>query len=222
MRNYRAVMGLLAGLASVALGGGAAQATYAYTYAYTGPAFVANAGNVSMTLTLPAPLSGSTSYSGLPPGTTVATIKVTSTNPNGNFSLPVSNFAITTDASGNIASWSIWSNSSNISGAFPQSGTSHMAESVNTLSTTVPLPYGVKTHSATDFASIITDYKSCVGVSGCTISSTGQPMVTVYSGVETGAVGKWTLTRFVVGSGCGGGTGGSGGGGCNLREHEGE
>ncbi len=196
----------------------AGAATTTYTYTYTGPAFSTKNGNLSVVITTGALLSVNSSYSGLPAGTTVATIKVNGNGSAGMFSLPIQVFSVTTDSAGNIASWVIQADSNNFTKTTPATGTDHYASTVNTLSQTVALPKGYSTRSATDQGLYQTYYKSCTGVSGCTVSGTGQPYTVGYNGYITNTTGKWVITRSTSGGGCGGqsGTGCGGGGGGRL------
>ncbi len=209
-RFHQWLAGTAAAAALILLAANAVAGTaYTYTYAYTGPHFAGSSGYISVAITVPALLTPSSTYSGLPPGTSAANIRVWAPVAAGNFSLPVQTFAVSTDSAGNIASWIIQADSNNLTKTVPLVGTDHFASSTNTLSTTVTLPRAGMTRTSADQSWLITYYKSCTGVSGCWVSSGGQPYVTAFSGIVSPAVGKWTVTKNTVTSICSG-SGGSG------------
>lgn len=209
MRNRLIAICALLALAAIR-SESATTPNYVYQYNYVGPNFVGNAGVVTVSLTFSALLKPSTSYSGLPASTTSARINVTFANPLGNFSLPVQSFAVSTDAAGNIAAWSIAADANNLNRGYPQVGTDRAIQSVNTLSTAVPLPGQIKTHAASDAASVTNYFASCAGMKGCLLASNGQPYLSLFAGAVTTGGGKWTVSRMPA---SGGGSGGSSGGG---------
>jgi len=194
MRSSTVLAILLACAALAAPVASQAGAASAYTYTYSGPQFTGGTAHLAIALTVPAKLTPSTTYSGLPPGTTGATITVTTNTGATVFSVPLQTFAVSTDSAGNIASWFLFSDSNNLTTTFPAVGTDHQAYSINTLSTTVPIPGGVTGHYAYDQATIIIDYASCVGVSGCQLAGNGQPYVEPFAGIVNPASGTWKVT----------------------------
>jgi hypothetical protein len=191
MKTWIKTCGLLAGLAATVMASAPGFAASAYTYTYTGPDFTGQTAHLVITLTVPNPLAPSTTYSGLPTGTTNATIAVAGATGVGAFSLPIGTFAVSTDGGGNIASWFILADSNVASGPAPLTDIDHQAYSINTLSTTVPIPGGITGHFAYDQATVVDFYSTCAGVPGCVLAGNGQPYVSAYGGIVNPAAGTW-------------------------------
>jgi hypothetical protein len=186
-------------------------------YTYTGPLLISNQpGGDDSTLTIQfttaAPLAPSTAYTALPGDTLSSSITVSSAFPLGNYTLPTMQvFEVNTDSAGSISAWYIFAEVNATLGIPPtMTGRDIQAYTINSLSTTVPVPdvlNGLRT--AHDQATIVDFYSSCVGVAGCSLAGNGQPFVSRFDAVTTSpdTLGSWSVTDIasvpgpVVGAG---------------------